>query len=140
MVKKLTIPMCPTANRITMPFRGRLIKSPEYRIYEQKMQVFKLKNFRILDEIEKAFTGKLLRVDAIFVFNHKRIFTKKGELKKLDYSNRIKISEDILAKLINIDDSKFVEGYHSKAYSEDNVEEYIVFTIYEIDEVKGFKL
>lgn len=129
--------MPPTSNRVTMPMRNRLIKTPEYRIYESKIQIYKLKNFRKLEEIEEKFKGKMLRVDTEFFFNHNRVFNKKGELKRIDSHNRLKIIYDVLSKLINIDDSRFVEGMHSKCYCENNKPEYVAVYISEVTKLKG---
>ena len=136
-ILSLLIPMPPTSNRITMPMRGRLIKTSEYRIYESKIQIYKLKNFRKLEEIEERFKGKMLRVDTEFFFNHNRVYTKKGELKRIDSHNRIKIIFDVFSKLINIDDSRFVEGMHSKCYCENNKSEYVSLHISEVTNLKG---
>lgn len=136
-ILSLTIPMPPTSNRVTMPMRGRLIKSPEYRIYEQKMQIYKLKNFKLLSEIENKFKDLLIRVDTNFFFNHNRVFTKKNTLKMIDSHNRIKICYDVLSKLIDIDDSRFIEGYHSKRYCENDKQEHVVINISKLERVRG---
>jgi hypothetical protein len=120
-----------------MPMRGRLIKTPEYRIYESKIQIYKLKNFRKLEEIEERFKDKMLRVDTEFFFNHNRVFTKKNTLKMIDSHNRIKICYDVLSKLIGIDDSRFIEGYHSKRYCENDKPEYVAIYISEVTKLKG---
>ncbi len=133
-------PMPPTSNRLLMPCRGRLIKSVEYRAYEQKVVSFHMRNITNLAEIEHAFKGnKFLRIDTLFVFAQKRLISKKNEVKSLDASNRIKIVHDVISKLIHIDDKYFTCGYFEKAFCEAENEEQVIIKFSEVTDIFNYK-
>jgi len=134
-------PMPPTSNRLLMPSRGRLIKSTEYRAYEQKVVSFHMRNVMNLAEIEHAFKGnKYLRIDTLFVFAQKRLISKKNEVKSLDASNRIKIVHDVISKLIHIDDKYFTCGYFEKAFCENESEEQVIIKFSEVIDIFNYKV
>lgn len=116
----IEIPMPMTSNHMYTPVNGRLIKSNEARNYDKHIDLLKLKLCRKLDEYKKQLNpNSLIKIDRIFVFSEKRFFTKKKELRKIDTSNRIKLCDDSISKLIEVDDSQFISGnliktYHSK--------------------------
>jgi len=101
-------PLPPSSNQLYASVRGRLIKSMEGRKYDNLVQLFKLKKFKELDRIQKELNdGSIINIETIFVFTKNRIIGKKGQVKKLDTSNRIKTCHDGLAKILEIDDSLF---------------------------------
>lgn len=134
---QLTIPMPMTDNHRLMPFGNRLVKSSAYRIYEEKMKVFKIVHHKLLSEITEAMNNCNVRVDTKICFNHNRVFTKKNSIKKIDHVNRLKICFDIISKLIEIDDSRFVEGFHSKCFCNNNKPEHVIISISRAKDIEG---
>lgn len=128
--------MSPTSNTLYTPINSRLVKSNAGRMYEQKVLFWSMSKRRLLEEIATNFKSKPLRVDCTFVFPKSRLVTKKDTLKKIDYSNRLKASMDMLAKIINIDDSYFVCGMAKKACGPDD-REYIniIISVSELENV-----
>lgn len=136
------IPLPPSVNGLYASVRGRQIKSQEGRIYDQKIEMFKLRNFRTLQEITKLYEGKLLKVDRYFVLEKKRVFCKDGSIKKLDCTNFIKACDDGLARLIMIDDKYFKSGNCELVWCEKQTDEQVIIKITEhkmimLDELKG---
>lgn len=121
-------PMSPTSNTLYTPINSRLVKSNAGRMYESKVKFWSFSKFKLLQEIKSTFKDKHLQVDCVFVFPKSRLVSKKHTLKRLDYSNRIKCVHDMLAELIDIDDSYFVSGTSKKAFGPDD-REYINITI-----------
>lgn len=125
-----------------MPAQGRLIKTPEARRYEQAIQIYGLRFFKQIEAITSAFKGKMLRVDRYFIFHKSRLITKKNTLKKLDSSNRVKILDDQVSKLIEIDDCHFVTGVAEKLWCEDPKDEQVIvrfseYSLREFQNVEG---
>lgn len=132
-------PLPPTANRIVMPIRGRLIKTQEYRIYEKKIEIYKLRNFKICEQINRELKDGLIFIHRIFVFHIKRVFSKKNEFKSLDTTNRIKIADDMLSKCIGIDDKYFKCGSYEMAFCDSESDEQVIFVIKKGLPLRGFK-
>lgn len=132
------LPIPPTSNRFLIPAHGRLIKSPEARRYETTMRVYELKYFKQIEQIRELFAGKTIRVDRYFVFDKARVISKKQTIKRLDTSNRIKILDDCISKLIGIDDCHFICGVAEKLWCEDPREEQVIVKISEY-EIRQFK-
>lgn len=104
------IPIGPSINEIYKPIRGRFVKGESGRIYDKKIQAYKLRNFRILQQAHEMFKGHTLCVDKYFVFHNKRLYCKDGSIKKIDVENFLKSSIDGLAELLGIDDKMFKSG------------------------------
>jgi hypothetical protein len=133
------LPIPPTSNRFLIPANGRLIKSPEARRYEGTMHIYALRFFKQIEAIAEAFKGKHLRVDRYFIFHKSRLITKKDTLKKLDSSNRVKILDDSVSKLIGIDDCYFITGVAEKLWCDDPKDEQVIlkFSEYSLKEFKA---
>jgi len=101
------IPIGPSINKLYASVGGRQIKSKEGRIFDQRIEVFRLRHFRQLKQIHDEFAGKILNVDKYFIFHNKRLFCKDGSCKKFDVENFLKSTTDGLARLIGIDDRYF---------------------------------
>lgn len=127
-------PLPPSSNQLYSSVRGRLVKSMEGRKYSNLVQIYKIKKFREVDKIASAFKpDELLNVETIFVFAKKRIVGVKGQIKKLDASNRIKQLHDGLSTILGIDDCRFVSGTFSKATCENESEEQVIVIITKSD-------
>ncbi len=121
-------PMSISSNQLYASVRGRLIKSSEGRRYTTQVMHWALENRSALDKIRSILRGKTLRVDCAFYFPKSKLITKKNTLKRIDWSNRIKLVHDCLSDAIGVDDSHFISGYCCKKIS-DNDESYIDITI-----------
>lgn len=117
-------PMSVSSNHLYFVSRGRLVKSNEGRNYAKKVQTWAQKNKSTIDKLKAILRGKTLRVDCAFFFPKSKLVTKKNTLKRIDWSNRIKLVHDNLADLIGVDDSHFISGYCCKKIS-DSEEAYI---------------
>lgn len=60
----------------------------------------------VLDILSNPDMGLYVRL--FFYFKHDRIYTKKGEFKKMDVSNRIKAIADSVSDILGIDDKVFL--------------------------------
>ena len=118
----------PTQNRYFIIARNRLIKSSAARIFLDKVKAEKLRQFHRIEPF-KAFKGRLLRVDTYYYIQKERLWTKKGEVKKLDFMNFQKMAWDALAELIDIDDKYYKAGFHECIDCATSSEECIIFKI-----------
>lgn len=123
-------PMSPSSNQLYASVRGRLIKSAAGKAYEGMVVVYGLRNRRVIDNIMSDLKEDCeLRVDCRFVFPKHRLYNKKGKLKKLDWSNRLKSLHDELSKLIKTDDSQFICGFCEKVINDIDESEYVIVEI-----------
>lgn len=124
------IPLPPSSNQLYSSVRGRLIKSIEGRKYYAAISMYAVRNFKIIDQIKSHFSPKdTLKIDCYFVFHKSRIVSKKGEIKVLDASNRIKSCHDGISELIGIDDKHFVSGHLEKVICEKESDEQVIVHI-----------
>lgn len=123
-------PMSVSSNQLYASVNGRLIKSDAGRNYSLQVHAWAQKNKSTIDKLKAILRGKTLRVDCAFFFPKSKLVTKKNTLKRIDWSNRIKLVHDNLADLIEVDDSHFISGYCCKKIS-DNDESYVDITISE---------
>lgn len=114
-----TVRMAPTRSGMRL---CRSKKADDYRItcarYYKKNEEY----FKTVSEQLKAFIaeGFVLRVSAHFVFKHNEVYSKKGDIKKCDSSNRLKSFHDKLSEMLEIDDKYFFDGTFEKVVGEDN--------------------
>lgn len=113
MIELIKLPIPPSANRQMTISNGRFIKNSEARIFDGKIQEYRLRNWRIIEQAKKEVdlwirSGIQLEIDLFFVFHEKRVFTKgvkaKSPYKRIDSNNRIKSSIDAVCKLLEFDD------------------------------------
>jgi Holliday junction resolvase RusA-like endonuclease len=136
MIKRFPIP--PSINKQLAFFKGRFIKTTEARIFDQKVQIFKLRNCKLLDEIKSSIKEKQnLKVDCYFIFHEKRLISKKSEIKTLDVNNYLKSALDGLVKCLEIDDKFFIAHHIEKLTCENESDEQIIFIINDF-EIKKF--
>lgn len=117
-------PMPPTSNNMYRTGRlhsGKIgrFKSADTRRWEADVANWALKHsadlIRIRGWIRSEVTlGKVLDVHTRFWFHRSKIVSKKGTPKRLDTTNRIKGVHDILARLLEVDDSYFWHGSFEK--------------------------
>lgn len=123
-------PLGPSSNSIYSSVNGRFIKSVEARKYEALVNMYGLKEFRIIEQFKKLVKpSDVFHVDMYFVFLRDRLVSKKETIKRLDSSNRIKSASDGLSKILGIDDSRFITGSYHKAYCKFPHEEQIIIVV-----------
>lgn len=98
--------MPPTMNHRMIPFRGRLILSPDHRAYKKLLSLFL---HRKCLTTYANFTGKKLSVLITYEGPKSEWFTKKGEIKKKDVENRHKALLDVVMPYFDLDDSQIFE-------------------------------
>jgi len=125
MIRLDMFPMCPSVNALygNNPHakgKGRY-KTKAYTTFENDAWIWSLKHapqVRMARQICQSLgPGRFLLVHMDFFFEQGKILTKIGTPKKLDTSNRIKATEDALAKILGIDDSWFWNGQQTKNIS-----------------------
>lgn len=123
-------PLGPSSNSIYSSVNGRFIKSVEARKYEALVDMYGLKEFRILDQFKELVKPHdVFHVDMYFVFVRDRLVSKKETIKRLDSSNRIKSVSDGLSKILGIDDCRFVTGSYHKAYCRFPQDEQVIIVV-----------
>ena len=140
-------PLPPSVNTCFKPRKrdGRLVKTPEYLFYANKVILWKLKNFKTLEEFKNKYEKYqgAFRVDLCFVFHKPRIIRKDGFPKngQNDSNNFIKPVYDSLSKLIDIDDARFNSQFIERVYCENESEQQVIIQISEskIRSIQDFK-
>lgn len=127
LIERLPIP--PSNNHRLMPSRGRLIKTPEFRAYDQKIELWILRNRLKVEEIRGHVehwikSGFALSIEMDFYFPVQKLITKKGEPKRIDIDSREKVVQDSLAKIIGQDDKCIIEKLTKKILQQSS-DEYV---------------
>ena len=107
MIEFKNLPWPPTMNHRMIPFRGRLILSPDHRAYKKLLDLHLHQNFLVSNAA--CLIGKKLKVEIQYVGPREEWFTKKGEIKKKDVENRHKALIDGIFKFLELDDSQIFE-------------------------------
>jgi len=120
------MPIPPTSNMqyaiVHRPNGRQFVPKKELVRYKKAMADYFLKNHVAIKHAREVLAGKALSVQAFFAFEYSRLYTKKGNFKRLDVSNRLKALHDCLAKALLIDDCCFVHIGAAK-YAVDTKEE-----------------
>lgn len=111
MIKIKNFPVPPSVNKYLMPIKGRMIKTPQHRAYEQECLMWRLKNQTLVNEAKILFKDLefkesilVLRVEIEIFINKSKLLTKQNRPKKIDTDNFQKPLIDNLFKLLEIDD------------------------------------
>lgn len=109
------LPFPPTVNKMYAGYPRRY-KTSEAKVFETAVDMWFVKNRSLVLEARKSVRAALLdsetflRVSLDLIIPRAFLFTKKGNVKKVDASNRIKATLDQLANLLNVDDNRFFLG------------------------------
>jgi Holliday junction resolvase RusA-like endonuclease len=125
-MKKISLPFLPiSTNKIRIPSRGRLIKSPEARKNIDLINAHLLQ-FQ-LDDFGKTYKGEGVVIS--YTFYIEKFFKKDGTLNsnQPDYDNMIKTLQDCIFEKLGIDDSHIIDAYISKRKGEARTEIAISF-------------
>ena len=123
-------PLSPSSNAMYASVNGRLIKSAEARRYEASVDMYGLKEFKVLDQFKETIKPTdVFHVDMYFIFTKDRLVSKKDTIKRLDATNRLKASHDGLSKILGVDDCRFITGSYHKVYCRFSHEEQIIIVV-----------
>lgn len=109
-------PIPPTVNKCYPSNKqGRRFKSKDLSQFCNVADIWSLRQKKALKDIYQHFNKLIhnnywIEVNMYIHVNYNKIYTKKGKLKKIDASNRIKPAHDKLSELIDIDDKYFSVG------------------------------
>lgn len=132
-------PLPPSANALYANVRGiGRVKARKYRVYEAQVQSWALRNPGQLEGLRSLDKSKyLFHVEHVFYFERSSIVSKAGNPIRNDTSNRIKAVDDLISKLIDVDDSRFWSGSYHKLISFENEWVDLKFTAIEADKYLG---
>jgi len=125
-MKKISLPFLPiSTNKLKIPNRGRLVKSPEARNFKDDLITFLL-------QYELADYGKTYKGDGIIVsitYYMPNLYTKKKQISKTagDVSNFDKALIDVIFPIMGLNDSDILDMYLSKREGEARTEITISF-------------
>ena len=147
MVELIKLPIPPSANKQMTIANGRFIKNSEARIFDGKIQEYRLRNWRILEQAKKELdlwisSGMQIEIELFFVFQKDRVFTKgskaKSPYRRIDSNNRIKSSIDAVCKLLEFDDMIIFKETSHKVTCEDHGQEQLIVRLknYEAKTIK----
>lgn len=127
------LPIPPTNNHRLLPSNGRLIKSSEFRAYDHKIDLWILRNRFKVDDMRKEIEiwikeSYCLNVEMDFIFPYEKIVTKKNEPKRIDVDSRLKVVQDIVSKIIGIDD-KWIMQVTAKKILHKSSDEHVSISI-----------
>lgn len=115
------VPMPPTSNKAYKSFvhggRIRHVCHPDLVRFKGDFNAYSLLNRATFNLAREALAGAKLPSLGIycdFYFEHSKLYTKDGRLKRLDVSNRLKALHDCLADSLGIDDCLFTRISASK--------------------------
>lgn len=133
------IPMPPSMNHayLTRIIHGKPIrvKTPKVRAWEKEFLAWCLCHNGPGLQITLCSSSKLIVV-CDFYFKKSDIYTKSGEFKRNDVSNRIKLLHDSVADLFGFDDCQIFEGSFRKEISHTGVS-YVDVSINVLDSPKS---
>lgn len=123
------MPMPPSSNNTypTIMRKGRMfrVKSGLLKTYEKEMQAWRLSHLAFVSSAyahlkeSLSINDSVIRVDRYFFFPKSKLIGQKGQVKKIDVTNRVKALDDSLADhVLGIDDKYFWAGECEKLISE----------------------
>lgn len=119
MIELRDIPIPPSENQLyrNVPMRGR-VKAQGYRDYESQFFAWCFENKQALlsakNTIQLLEASQRLRLRLDFKFLESRLISKKGSMKRLDVTNRLKCLIDLVCFQLGFDDSRFFEVHCKK--------------------------
>lgn len=118
-IKFERLPFPPTNNHRLMPANGRVIMSPEHRLYKASLALALYRQgYKNADHLE----NKKLKVSIKYFGNSSHWLTKKKEVRKIDCDNRHKSLVDGIFSHLGCDDSYIFDLSISKVFDEEKNE------------------
>ena len=106
MIKLFKFPVPPSTNGLYKNVGKRRARSEAYREYIHECDEWESLNAYAVSVARSAIENiNLVSLELEFNLPQEKLFTKKGEVKRYDLSNRIKALEDQLFKMLGRDDS-----------------------------------
>jgi len=124
------LPVPPTVNNAYINFRGGRRASQSHTDFKLECQKWALGHYRELHRIRPLVSGKILAMGYSYHLQRSRLYTKKGGIKRFDVSNRIKLLEDSMCRMIQVDDSHVWVLKASKVEVARRIQEQVVITIW----------
>lgn len=128
-------PLPPSINKSLRPLRstGRLVKTKEAQIWEKKVAIWALRNFKDIETLKSKFVNlkEPLEIYITAIIHKPRFITKEGIIKKgrLDCGNFEKSTTDAIAKLIGIDDAFFNKKILQRVYCDNESDQQVIIDI-----------
>jgi len=117
------LPIPPSLNNAYPSVNGRRVQSKELHRWKVDMMEWALINRASVKELRNEFEfipkGHTVAVNCVYYFKRERVLTKKGDPKRLDVDNRLKVLLDQVTELIGIDDCMIWQGSFWKRIAPD---------------------
>lgn len=99
--------------------RNRRIKTAEARLCENEFKQWALVNSKALRQAQNHIKSwiaakRMVKVERFFGFKYESLWTLKGQPKKMDVTNRLKMFDDLLSGALDCDDKWFWAGGEEK--------------------------
>lgn len=110
----------------------RPTRSDEYESYMKEFAVWQMENAQLINSLRaqlSKYEDPYLDVRVYLGMRRERLYTAKGEARKLDSANYLKIIHDLIAKAIGVDDRWFWIALVEKAEVGDNDQECLTITM-----------
>jgi len=92
-----------------LPNGGRC-RNKLYKDFAKKFEEWAVINYQTVNRVKKMVkTWNKVGLVLTFSLPESKVYTKVGEIKRYDISNRIKVIEDAISEAICVDDSNFWE-------------------------------
>jgi hypothetical protein len=122
------VPLPPTSNHAFVPIRigksTRLVPSKDHSAFKREFKRWALLNQAAIgDARETCKSWTFLEVVVYVCINS---YTKIGDIRKVDGTNRIKLLHDCLADVLKKDDATFFKSSVSKVHVADDLEQCII--------------
>lgn len=124
------VPLPPSDNHLYINVnwgRGRAsrVKSPEYKAWSETFDLCTRVHTKLCKDFiaKEASESSLLTVEIEIQMVYERFFTKRGTVRKLDATNRLKAICDALSRCIGIDDSHFWDVRIAKRVCSGNIKD-----------------
>ena len=119
--------------------KERRVKSYSYSLYESTLEYWCLANQRTIKKVRSHYSRCKMPIAIVLVFKFdtnkilKKSTQAKSAIKELDTSNRVKLIEDAISSLIDIDDSYFFDLLPMKRTGKNTVDVYALDLTQDID-------
>lgn len=122
------LPMPPSENQLYPSMKsGRRISSKALIDYQRQMRDWRMINLTKAAEAKRRVDvwlmgGNVLTIEIVLGFHSSDLYTKKGDVKKMDAANRVKAFNDCLGEFIlDQDDKMFFEVRVEKVQIDDSL-------------------
>ncbi len=115
-------PISPSTNQLYQNAKGMgRVKSSIYKTFCREVERYRLQNLKQISEIREEIKDvKFIEVEYKFFVEKNKLFCKTipDKPKRYDVTNRVKACEDLLCKIIKVDDSLVFKSSEEKIPSD----------------------